>query len=45
MSAKNELLEKKENAENLINEEKIKNTKTVEETTQEVKKEDQLSKA
>ena len=40
MSAKNELLEKKENAENLITEEKIENTKTVEETKQEVKKED-----
>ena len=40
MSAKNELLEKKENAENSINEEKIENTKTVEETKQEVKKEE-----
>lgn len=40
MSAKNELLEKKENAENLITEEKIENTKTVEETKQEVKKEE-----
>ena len=38
MSAKNELLEKNKNAENLISEEKIENNKTVEETKQEVKK-------
>lgn len=40
MSAKNELLEKNKNAENLISEEKIENNKTVEETKQEVKKDE-----
>ena len=40
MSAKNELLEKNKNAENLISEEKIENNKTVEETKQKVKKDE-----